>query len=318
MNRILIAFSFLSSLSFGQSYAPAPGNPGSTAIYKDSSIIVEWASGVEILRGPMDLTNSTLGVANYGTEVDAVGMADGLPVSLGDGGVAIITFENGISNGTGPDFAIFENGFVDHYMELGHVEVSSDGVNYFRFPSVSEAPTNVQLDNFSFSNCGYVHNLAGKYRVDFGTPFDLEDLSGTAGLNLNAISHVKIIDAVGSIDPNYGTYDSQMNLINDPFTTPWESSGFDLDAVAVIHTALNAGIQENKIDFVVYPNPFTEQITIKCEQFIYKLIDLQGIVIKSGHLTDKSSVDLSDLSSGCYILYVQVGEHFGMQIITKR
>ena len=95
MNKLLLVFLVLSNYTFGQSFAPAPGNPGSTAIYKDSSIIIEWASGVQIERGPMDLTNLGLGLASFGLESDAVGIADGIPVSLGDGGIAIITFENG-------------------------------------------------------------------------------------------------------------------------------------------------------------------------------------------------------------------------------
>lgn len=318
MNKLLFIFVVLSNYIFGQSFAPAPGNLGSTAIYKDSSIIIEWASGIQIERGPMDLTNPGLGLASFGVESDAVGIADGIPVSLGDGGIAVITFENGISNGAGPDFAIFENGFTDHYMELGHVEVSSDGINFVRFPSVSEAPTNVQLDNFSYSNCAYVHNLAGKYRVDYGTPFDLEDLVGTPGLDLSAISHVKIIDAVGSIDTNFGTYDSQNNLINDPFTTPWESSGFDLDAVGIIHSAMNAGIVTNTLSVQVYPNPFTEFIQINLEQAMYDILDLQGNCLRRGKVAGKDKIDLSLLSSGCYILRVQVENRVATQIITKQ
>jgi hypothetical protein len=46
---------------------------------------------------------------------------------------------------------------------------------------------------------------------------------------------VRIIDVVGSIDPAFGTRDSLGNLINEPFPTPFSSSGFDLDAVGVIH-----------------------------------------------------------------------------------
>ena len=46
-----------------------------------------------------------------------------------------------------------------------------------------------------------VTGLAGKYRRGFGTPFDLEQLTITLSnlnnLDLNRISHVKIIDIVG-------------------------------------------------------------------------------------------------------------------------
>jgi hypothetical protein len=43
------------------------------------------------------------------------------------------------------------------------------------------------------------------------------------------------VDVVGSITPAYATYDSQGNMVNDPWPTPYSSSGFDLDAVGVIN-----------------------------------------------------------------------------------
>jgi hypothetical protein len=48
---------------------------------------------------------------------------------------------------------------------------------------------------------------------------------------------VRITDVVGSIDPRYWTRDSLGNLINDPFTTPFASGGFDLNGVGVINEA---------------------------------------------------------------------------------
>jgi hypothetical protein len=83
--------------------------------------------------------------------------------------------------------------------------------------------------------------LAGKYRQGYGTPFDLEELAGTPGLNVNDVKYVRIIDVVGSIDDNYATYDSFGNKINDPWPTPFDSSGFDLEAVGVIHSLACAG-----------------------------------------------------------------------------
>ena len=41
----------------------------------------------------------------------------------------------------------------------------------------------------------------------------------------------------------YASYDSQGNIINDPFPTPFETGGFDLDAIGVIHSFV--GIQES-------------------------------------------------------------------------
>lgn len=81
------------------------------------------------------------------------------------------------------------------------------------------------------------YDLAGKYIAGYGTPFDLSELAGVSPyLNVNDVTEVRITDVVGSIDPLYGTRDSLGNLINDPFPTPFTSSGFDLNGIGVINT----------------------------------------------------------------------------------
>ena len=66
---------------------------------------------------------------------------------------------------------------------------------------------------------------------------------GITNLDINNITHVKIIDVIGSINQSYASYDSQGNIINDPFPTPYETGGFDLDAIGVIHSFV--GIEES-------------------------------------------------------------------------
>ena len=77
-----------------------------------------------------------------------------------------------------------------------------------------------------------IHNLAGKYQGGYGTPFDLDDLKDQEGLDVNRITHVKIIDIVG----NGTALDSLGNIIYEPYPTV-QSAGFDLDAIGVIHQA---------------------------------------------------------------------------------
>ena len=60
-------------------------------------------------------------------------------------------------------------------------------------------------------------------------------------LDVNNIRYVKVTDVVGDIDPTYATHDSLGNIINDPWPTPFTSSGFDLDAVGVINTVPEPG-----------------------------------------------------------------------------
>ena len=217
-------------------FAPAAGEPGSTAIWKDSSIFKTWASGADIIRGPLKIGDDTLGYASAGEESFATGpaLSNGL-VSLGDGGQAILTFPFSIKNGPGFDFAVFENSFDDTFLELAFVEVSSDGVNFVRFPSHSLTDTTIQTNTFGTTDATKINNLAGKYRGSYGTPFDLQELAGNTNLNINAITHVKIIDVVGSVNKQYAKRDSYNNMINDPWPTPFPNGGFDLDAIGVIH-----------------------------------------------------------------------------------
>jgi hypothetical protein len=57
-------------------------------------------------------------------------------------------------------------------------------------------------------------------------------------LDVTRITHVRIIDVVGAIDPAFGRLDSSGRIINDPWPTAFSSSGFDLDAVGVLHQAV--------------------------------------------------------------------------------
>jgi hypothetical protein len=304
-----IAFLFFSSYLFlnvqGQSFAPPPGYPGSTAIHKDSSIIINWAIGAEITRGYLNIQNAALGMVSHGSVTDAIGPADGTEVvSLGDSGQIVVTFQAPIMNGPGPDFAVFENGFTDNYMELAFVEASSDGINYFRFEAVSEAPTAIQLTNFSVSDCGYIYNLAGKYRANYGTPFDLEEMNQVVGLDVNNVTHIKLIDVIGSIDPLIGSFDSQNNIINDPYPTEFVSGGFDLDAIGVINEGsvfTNPNKLESNIE--VFPNPSNGRFECDvAEPLDYTLYDFRGKFIQSGEALENFSIDISHLDNGIYYL----------------
>ena len=298
-------FVMFSFMGFAQSYAPEPGAAGSTAIHKDSSVIAFWADDAVVTRGPLDIQNVALGFASYGVDANAIGPADGASfVSLGDGGEVVLTFPFPISDDIGPDFCVFENGFADHYMELAFVEVSSDGINYFRFDAISEIPLDTQVSNFTTTNCAYIHNLAGKYRVGYGTPFDLSELSGETGLDIQNVTHVKLIDCIGIINPTYASLDSQGGIINDPYPTDFPEGGFDLDGVGVINSAyLELGHISN--DWSVYPNPFNIQFSIKATgEHNYQLVDLLGRVLKSGTFVNSMNVSTENLREGNYLLLI--------------
>lgn len=287
-------------------YAPPAGQIGSTAMHRDSSSFVAWCTQATINRGWQDISNTSLGLTTVGDNISPTGFSglNGV-VSLGDGGSATLTFEGSIYNGVGADFAVFENGF-DAFLELAFVEVSSDGINFFRFPAYSETNTETQTDGFGSTDATNIHNLAGKYVNSYGTPFDLEDLQGIGGLNIDAISHVKIIDVVGAINPLYATYDYLGRAINDPYPTPFPSSGFDLDAVGVIHL-IPTGIEENTSQEIsVYPNPFKETININNLNNDYNsftLINVNGQIVTQSLLTKSiTTISTEELPKGVYFI----------------
>ena len=297
MCRIIFLFLVVvaGSVAFAGPYAPPAGQEGSTAVYMDNANIVTWATEAVIERGFIDISRPDLGYVSYGDDANCLGSAQGDiydVVSLGDGGIATLSFQNPIMNGDGNDFVVFENSFSNTFLELGFVEVSSDGNNFFCFDAVSLTDPNMQVGGFGSVDATNIHNLAGKYRRGYGTPFDLQELAGIEDLDINSVTHIRIIDVVGCIQSadfnndgfvNFSDYsvlsgaylslsgearwnqrcdiavpyevidmadvgefvfqwlaewssmDSIGNKINDPWPTPFDTGGFDLDAVGVIH-----------------------------------------------------------------------------------
>ncbi|MDX1652726.1 MAG: T9SS type A sorting domain-containing protein [Brumimicrobium sp.] len=317
MSKYFIVF-FLVTASFlrGQSYAPPAGQPGSTAIHQDDPSIVAWATDALITRGYLNIEDTSFLVngsnkVSQGVPVNAVGPATsgGSTVSLGDSGIAVLTFQFPITNGQGFDFAVFENSFSDDYLEFAHVEVSTDGINYVRFPSHSEVQTNLQIHGFGLTDTRRIHNLAGKYKGGYGTPFDLEELKDSAGINVDSINYVRLIDVVGSLGSS-GTFDSFGNKINEPFSTPYETGGFDLDAVGVLNRLLNITNQPiNEIEVNVFPNPSSESVNIEWPGNVSGQLTIIGnlgeIILIKEVLTAEEQFRLEGLKPGIYFVRLE-------------
>lgn len=213
-------------------YPPAAGQPGSTAIHMDQAALLGWATGWQNYRvgSDCDLT--------WQTPEKALGKAAGTAteiVSLGRGGEITLTFVPPITNGPDWDFAVFENGISDTYLELGYVEVSSNGLDFFRLSNRSLTASPV--GGFGAVDPTDIDSLAGKYRQGYGTPFDLGQLEGVDPLlDVDNVGYVKIVDIIGD-----GTYrDTSGEVIYDPYPTTG-SAGFDLDAIGVIHQVPEPG-----------------------------------------------------------------------------
>lgn len=208
-------------------YAPAAGQPGSTAIPRDDPGFSGWATGYQDYLPGSDVD------PQWQSPDLALGAASGDAfdiVSLGSGGQITLTFDVPISDGTGWDFAVFENSFNDSFLELAYVEVSSNGSDFVRFDHYSFTPGPV--GGFGALSPEAITGYAGKYRQGYGTPFDLWDLAGNVLIDITRVTHVRLVDVVGD-----GTeLDSAGRPIFDPYPTAG-SAGFDLEAVGVIHQA---------------------------------------------------------------------------------
>jgi len=239
-------------------HPPAAGKPGSDAIAANDPRFVGWATEVtSLVRGPEEMDDPVSLPASYGSAASALGPPNVLgdvdqpppesaaakpAVSLGDGGSITLRFEPPITDGPGPDLAVFENGIsfnggASFFMELAFLEASSDGHHFVRFPAFSESAVTPQIGAYGAVDPTNVRNLAGKYLAGFGTPFDLAELAGAPGLSTRSVTHLRLVDVVGSVDPRYARHDSLGRVINDPWPTFLTTSGFDLDAVGVLNRA---------------------------------------------------------------------------------
>ena len=207
-------------------FAPSAGEEGSTAVALDDASVVGWATTVVDYQPDASVDEAWTDSSN------ALGPAEGNSFqvcSLGPGGTLTVSFGRTFSDGPGPDLAVFENSFSRTFLELAFVEVSSDGVNFFRFPNRSLTPQPV--GSMGAVDATDIDGLASKYVQGFGTPFDLSDLQPSPLLDLEKVSHVRLVDVIGGT-----SVDSEGSVIYDPFPTTG-SAGFDCDAIALLERA---------------------------------------------------------------------------------
>ena len=163
-----------------------------------------------------------------------------------------------------------------------------------------------------------IHNLASKYEAMYGTPFDLDEIEDNPLLDKNRVTHVRVVDVVGNIDPQYATYDCQGHVINDPWPTPFASCGFDLDAVGVIHDLAHYDVVEEKeiTSVTIYPNPVQDQLSVDVPNVSH--ITLYSITGQCVAEADHNNVDVSSLLPGIYFAQVTVnGKTFVSKFVKK-
>lgn len=178
--------------------------------------------------------------------------------SLGVDGYLTLGFGVHLVDGPGADLIVSENPFVvavgQVYAELMFVEVSSNGVDFARFPSRYFGGDG---SSFAINTPGFVSGLAGQTPVFASAPgvdaqdvveaggdaFDLADLRThplviSGAVNLHAIAQVRLVDVVST-----HSQDSRGRVILDP-----SSGSADVDGVTLIHDANNVSPNGPEVD----------------------------------------------------------------------
>ncbi|MDP3929550.1 MAG: T9SS type A sorting domain-containing protein [Bacteroidota bacterium] len=322
--KLIVYFLFFTPSEALSQYAPQVGNIGTTAIHRDSSIIKSFTNyypgvaGKSIQRGWLNISDTSLGKASVGN-LDSIFSSDDPSrylISLGDGGSITFEMPSPIINGAGFDFVIFENGFPfskdSFFLELAFVEVSTDGQKFYRFPAYSNLDTTIQIGPFGSIEAHKVHNLAGKYVAPFGVPFDLEDLKDSLPANPQ-VKFIRLIDVVGSINPEFASKDVLGRIINDPWPTPFPSGGFDLSGIGIIHGLGLNGINETnyKLQTQVFPNPAEHSAKIEIigsanfEHLSIGSLNGDSNFSFSGLNQNTFEINAADLKSGLYFIQIR-------------
>ena len=256
------------------SYQPAPG------------VDAQWAD-----------FSKALGPAT-GDKLDIVSLGDLDRQQIGQGvspGRITLSFSEPIRQTDGYDFVVFENGFVSTanwgngsvagkmFAELGYVEVSSNGIDFARLPSVSLTPE--AAGPYGTIEISDLYNLVGKHPnadgLCTGTPFDLREIADepnvvSALVDVNDIKYVRIVDIPGS-----GDFDDKAVSHIDPGTRPvwgyyprnhpvydawvtFGSGGLDIEAVGVLkEQKYSADIDLNGVvdifDFALFASAWRSQ-----------------------------------------------------------
>lgn len=214
--------------------------------------------------------------------------------SIGIGGEIILGLKNGrILNGDGVDFIIFENAFerqIDGvvFAEPAIVSVSQNGIDFIEFPFNSwtldglagKTPTNGLENPFDISVSG-------------GDGFDLEVLG------LDFITHIKLKDTsrIVSQDEKHPFYQPEFIV-----------SGFDLDAIAIVHHKTETSITESKVlEFEV--SEFSDRIIVSSHStFNLSIFDAQGKKVLSIASSGIKEIDRTILPNGFLIFVLENGK----------
>jgi hypothetical protein len=130
---------------------------------------------------------------------------------------------------------------------------------------------------------------------------NLNNFAGSAQQGINSVDNNEIVEVQFATNSTYTVViDHKNNLTNN------------LQNISIVATGItshNLSVEtRNETDFVVWPNPATDIIYLKSNTSIqnaeYSIIDVNGRLVKRNTISNTDSIDISDLSTGIYILRI--------------
>lgn len=241
--RFHLALVAASALLLGQ-----PVNPAVAGSFPDR--VREFQPGAGAGFGQAYYPGNVLGAPNGNSNPATPNDSAADLLSLGDGGWIVLEFTNTqIVDEPGADLAVFENpvqplGFVQQsFAETAVVSVSEDGTSWtvFPFDFIAPADGGSLQDMANYSGFAGVHPVfsspangisAFDPLVSGGDFFDLAD----AGLSRARFVRIRDTGTTGATE----TVDADGQIVDDPgnrLPGIGGAAGFDLDAIAAIHSA---------------------------------------------------------------------------------
>ena len=217
--------------------------------------------------------------------------------------------------------------------EEGGVVTGSNGYNYGD-PCTLTATAN--------EGCTFVNWTKDGVEVTAETEFSFtvtESATYVAHFSINTYTISAMADPVdggtvtGGGDYVYGTTCTLVATANENYDFMGWFKGEDLASAQTSYTftvttsetylavfSFDDGLEENTTISQIFPNPFTSTVSIKAEKVIKKVIvyDLNGRVVKVRGVSDTNvDLDMSDLSTGSYLLQLDYGNSRSIHRITK-
>lgn len=180
--------------------------------------------------------------------------------------------------------------------------VPTTGYKDIKFAYAVQRTNNGQLANnlaYSLDGINFTQNGMTVTTFPVSTEFSLVSLNftGIPGVNNNAKFKVRV------------TFQGN---------TSGESGNNRFDNVTVKGTPINLSVTENSTAYQVFPNPFTDNVTIISANLMERLevVDLMGKKVwqMESVAAEEASIDLSGLSDGIYMLRI----HSDMGVITHK